>query len=133
MDRTITSEQLKLFMLQEQWKVADFLYECGQLRWQNPPAYLVAPVQGDRQVQEADIPKLSADEFESLLVVLISTFILHRKSRRLTWIRLDSFSEYTSGFLVSLGWQDLWMTFPYEPCWLLAVLTAGCLRYTQAM
>jgi hypothetical protein len=42
-------------MLQEQWKVADFLYECGQLRWQKPPAYLVTPEQGDRQVQEADI------------------------------------------------------------------------------
>jgi hypothetical protein len=27
----------------------------------------VAPVQGDRQVQEADIPELSADEFGSLL------------------------------------------------------------------
>jgi hypothetical protein len=54
-------------MLQEQWKVADFLYECGQLRWQNPPAYLVTPVQGDRQVREADIPELSADEFESML------------------------------------------------------------------
>jgi hypothetical protein len=26
----------------------------------------VAPVQGDRQVQEADIPKLSADNFESM-------------------------------------------------------------------
>jgi hypothetical protein len=49
------------------WKVADFLHECGQLRWQNPPAYLVTPVQGDRQVQEADIPELSADEFESML------------------------------------------------------------------
>jgi hypothetical protein len=54
-------------MLQEQWKVADFLYECGQLRWQNPPAYLVTPEQGDRQVQEADIRELSADEFESML------------------------------------------------------------------
>jgi hypothetical protein len=56
-------------MLQEQWKVADFLYElkCGQLRWQNPPAYLVTPVQGDRQVQEADIQELSADEFELML------------------------------------------------------------------
>jgi hypothetical protein len=50
MDRTIASEQLRLVMLQEQWQVADCLYECGQLRWQNPPAYLV-PVQGDRQVQ----------------------------------------------------------------------------------
>jgi hypothetical protein len=27
----------------------------------------VAPAQGDRQVQEAVIPKLSANEFESLL------------------------------------------------------------------
>jgi hypothetical protein len=27
----------------------------------------VAPVQGDRQVQEADNPELSADEFKSLL------------------------------------------------------------------
>jgi hypothetical protein len=47
-------------------KVANFLYECGQLRWQNPPAYLVTPVQGGRQVQDADIPELSADEFEYL-------------------------------------------------------------------
>jgi hypothetical protein len=29
--------------------------------------YLVAPVQVGRQVQEADIPELSADEFESML------------------------------------------------------------------
>jgi hypothetical protein len=55
LDRAVTSEQLRLFMLQEQWKVANFLYECGQLRWQNPPAYLVTPEQGDRQVQEAGI------------------------------------------------------------------------------
>jgi hypothetical protein len=27
----------------------------------------VTPEQGDRQVQEADIPELSADEFESML------------------------------------------------------------------
>jgi hypothetical protein len=67
MDQTMSSEQLALFMLQEQWKVADFLHECGPLRWQNPPAYFVAPVQGNRQVQEADIPELYADEFKSLL------------------------------------------------------------------
>jgi hypothetical protein len=28
---------------------------------------LVTPVPGERQVQEADIPELSADEFESML------------------------------------------------------------------
>jgi hypothetical protein len=32
LDRPITLEQLRVFMLQEQWKVADFLQECGQLR-----------------------------------------------------------------------------------------------------
>jgi hypothetical protein len=67
LNRSVTSEQFRSFMLQEQWRVADFLYECVQLRWENPPAYLVAPVQGDDQMQEADIPELSQDEFESLL------------------------------------------------------------------
>jgi hypothetical protein len=67
LDRAVTSEQLELFMLQGQWKVAGCMYECGQLRWQTPPAYLVTPVQGDRQVQEADIPELSADKFELML------------------------------------------------------------------
>jgi hypothetical protein len=55
-------------MLQEQWKVADFLYECGQL-WSGlakPPCILGGPCTRG-SVQEADTPELSADEFESLL------------------------------------------------------------------
>jgi hypothetical protein len=54
-------------MLQEQWEVAAFLYECVRLCWENPPAYLVDPAQGDHQVQEEDVPELSQDEFELLL------------------------------------------------------------------
>jgi hypothetical protein len=76
-------------MLQEQWKVADFLYECCQLRWQNPPAYLVTPVPGERQVQEADIPELSADEFESMLASSEYISILRRKGWMLTRVRFD--------------------------------------------
>jgi hypothetical protein len=60
-------------MLQEQLEVADFLYECRQLCGQNPPAYLVTPVQGDRQVQEADIPELSADEFEFATKLMLAS------------------------------------------------------------
>jgi hypothetical protein len=51
----------------------------------------VAPVQGDRQVQEADIPELSADEFDLLLDSSDIDFFLYWKGWRLTWIMLDSF------------------------------------------
>jgi hypothetical protein len=89
-------------MLQEQWKMADFLYECGQLRWQNLRAYLVAPVQGDRQVQEADIPDLSADEFESLLDSSHIYCYSASEGLKADMDHARLFLEYATSFLVSL-------------------------------
>jgi hypothetical protein len=46
------------------------LYGCSASLARIPyvtPTYLVAPVQGDRQVQEVDILELSHDELEMLL------------------------------------------------------------------
>jgi hypothetical protein len=45
-------------------------YECSASLARIPyvtPTYLVAPVQGDHQVQEVDIPELSHDELDLLL------------------------------------------------------------------
>lgn len=44
--RVVTSEQFRAFMLQEQWQLAEFLHKCSQVRWQQPPGFLVAPVEG---------------------------------------------------------------------------------------
>jgi hypothetical protein len=81
-------------MLQEQWKVADFLYECGQLRWQNPPAYLVTLEQGgDGPFKLHDHPLISSFSSESCTSYCIE---------------LVSFSQWQPAFL---SWKMLQTTY----------------------
>jgi hypothetical protein len=61
-------------------------------------------------------------------LVLNLIIILRWQGWMLTWIRFDDvwvclLSSFFSmlAILVALCWQYLWMTFPPEPCWLLAV------------
>ena len=41
-------------MSQEQHLVASFLYECSQRRWQNPPAELLAVVDGGVELDASE-------------------------------------------------------------------------------
>jgi hypothetical protein len=39
-DGTVTAEQFRAFMHQDQSSVASFLYDCSQCRWADPPSDL---------------------------------------------------------------------------------------------
>jgi len=58
----ITPAQFRAFMLQEQWRVADFLFDCSRQRSANPPAHLVAPAQGAAQLSDSDMSQGDSDD-----------------------------------------------------------------------
>jgi hypothetical protein len=91
-DGTVTAEQFRAFMHQDQSHVASFLYGCSQCRWADPPPDLALADCRDDDILH-HVLEVDSDAFFEVVSLMI--------------------------FLMSTQMSTLKLT-PHEPCWLLS-------------